>query len=73
MSEPSDDDNVVVFQGTLLRQAVSQGSFEFVKALFPHFKDPSWNPEAEPGTPYECMTPLNMAAFEGNKEVYNIS
>ena len=71
MSEPSDDDNVVVFQGTLLHQAVSQGSFEFVQALFPHSKDP--NPETEPGTPYECMTPLNMAAFEGNKEVYNIS
>jgi ankyrin repeat protein len=69
MSEPSDDENAIVFQGTLLHQAVSQGSFELVKALIPHFKDP--NPEAEPGTPYECMTPLNLAAFEGNKEIYN--
>ena len=29
------------------------------------------NPKAEPGTPYEYMTPLDIAAYEGKKEVYD--
>ena len=29
------------------------------------------NPKAEPGTPYEYMTPLDIAAYEGKKDVYD--
>ena len=64
-----DDNHAIVFQGTLLHQAVSTCSFEVVKVLWPHFKDP--NPDAEPGTPDEYMTPLNIAASEGQKDVYD--
>ena len=33
----SNDDNAIVFQGTLLHHAVLHGSFELFKTLYPHF------------------------------------
>merc|ERR1711971_80279 len=65
----SSDENAIVFQGTLLHHVVLHGSFELFKTLYPHFIDK--NPEAEPGTPYEYMTPLDIAAYQGKKDVYD--
>lgn len=33
----SNDDNAIVFQGTLLHHVVLHGSFELFKTLYPHF------------------------------------
>ena len=87
LSEIDDDNgHAIVFQGTLLHLAVSSGNFELFKVLAPHFEDPNPEAEAETPDgcvdirldpigahriSHIKLTPLNIAASEGQKDVYD--